>query len=385
MWFDFTDEQEMLRATVHDFVERECPKRVARELEERAEFPWELWEKMAAAGLHGIGVAEEYGGQGGSIIDQMIVTEELARSLAGLTWAWGITSFSGAKSVGLYGSEAQKQRMLPDLAAGKLMFAIALTEPGGGTDILRAMRTRAKRVDGGYVVNGTKVWSTCAHVADRLLLIARTGDGARASDGITTFVCDAKADGVTATPIPKLGMKAIGSCEVALADVFIPDDAVLGVEGEGWQQLTSTLNNERIMVAALCTGVLRGVLEDALEYVKDRHAFGKPIGQFQALQHMIADIRVSLESAKLHTYRAAWLQSEGRPCHVESSIAKLVASEGAVAAADAGIQLLGGYGYSLEYNMQRYWRDSRLYRIGPITSEMVRNFVAESMGLPRSF
>jgi acyl-CoA dehydrogenase len=139
------------------------------------------------------------------------------------------------------------------------------------------------------------------------------------------------------------------------------------------------------MVAALCTGVLQGVLEDALEYVTERRAFGKPIGQFQTLQHMIADIRVSLESAKLHTYRAAWLQSQGRPCHVESIIAKLVASEGAVNAADAGIQLLGGYGYSLEYHMQRYWRDARLYRIGPITNEMVRNFVAESMGLPRSF
>lgn len=384
--FEFTEEQRLFRETMRELVDREFPKEYAREVEAREEFPWDLWEKIGAAGLHGVAVDEEYGGQGGTIIDQMIVAEELARTLAGLLWVWGVTSFSGAKSVGLYGSEEQKRRILPDLAAGKLMFAISLTEPGGGTDVLGSMRTRAEKVEGGWVVNGTKIWSTMAHVADLLLLVARTKtDVEKPSDGITVFMCDAKAEGITATPIPKLGMRSIGSCEVALENVFITDENVLGEVHAGWKQLVGTLNNERIMVAALCCGVLQGILEDMVKYASERIAFGKPIGQFQAIQHMIADTHIALETARLHTYRAAWLQSLGRPCGVESTMAKIVASEGAVQAADRGIQILGGYGYSQEFDMQRYWRDVRLYRIGPITNEMGRNYIGESLGLPRSF
>jgi acyl-CoA dehydrogenase len=386
MSFDFTEEQQFFRQSVRDFVNKECPKEKAREWEASEEFPWDLWNAISKAGLHGVGVPEEYGGQGGGIIDQMIVAEELARTLAGLTWAWGITSFSGAKSVGLYGTEEQKRRYLPDMVEGRNMFAISLTEPHGGTDVLGAMRTRARKVDGGWVVNGTKIWSTCAHVADTLLLIARTRtDVEKPSDGITAFLCDAKAEGVRATPIPKLGMRCIASCEVQLDDVFIPEENVLGEVDRGWRQLVATLNNERIMVAALCTGVLQGVLEDAVRYAQEREAFGKPIGQFQAIQHKIADMQILLETAKLHTYRAAWLQSQGRPCGVESTMAKIVASEAAVQAADMGIQILGGYGYAMEYDMQRYWRDVRLYRIGPITNEMGRNYIGEQLGLPRSF
>jgi acyl-CoA dehydrogenase len=385
MSFDFTDEQRLFRQSVRDFVERECPKERARAWEQSEEFPWELWEALTKAGLHGVGVAEEYGGQGGDIIDQMIVAEQLARNLAGLTWAWGITSFSGAKSVGLYGTQAQKRAIIPDMVAGRRMFAIALTEPGGGTDVLGQMRTRAQKVDGGWRVSGTKIWSTCAHVADTLLLVARTNEGEKPSRGITVFLCDAKGEGVRATPIPKLGMRCIGSCEVQLDDVFIPDENVLGEVDEGWKQLVGTLNNERIMVAALCCGILEGVLEDAVRYASDRVAFSKPIGQFQALQHGIANIHMDLETSRLHTYRAAWLQAQGRPCGVESTMAKCLASEAAVRAADFGIQLLGGYGYALEFDMQRYWRDARLYRIGPISNEMSRNYIGESLGLPRSF
>lgn len=386
MSFDFTEEQRLFRQSVRDFVDRECPKERARGWEASEEFPWALWEAIGRAGLHGVGVPEEYGGQGGDIVDQMIVAEELARTLAGLTWAWGITSFSGAKSVGLYGTEAQKRAILPEMTAGKRMFAISLTEPSGGTDVLGMMRTRAEPTEGGWVVNGTKIWSTCAHVADTLLLVARTRtDVAKPSDGITVFLCDAKAEGVRTTPIPKLGMRCIGSCEVQLDGVFIPEENVLGEVDRGWRQLVGTLNNERIMVAALCCGILQGVLEDAVRYASERVAFRKPIGQFQAIQHAIADIHMALETSRLHTYRSAWLQSQGRPCGVESTMAKCIASEAAVAAADAGIQILGGYGYAAEYDMQRYWRDARLYRIGPISNEMSRNYIGESLGLPRSF
>jgi acyl-CoA dehydrogenase len=383
--FDLTDEQDMLREMVRDFVERECPKLVARDLEAAGEYPAELAAKIAAAGLNGIGVPEELGGQGGDILDQVIVCEELSRSLAGLAWLWGITVWSGAKAILAHGSEAQREALLPRVADGSLTFAFALTEPGGGTDVLRAMRTRARPADGGWVLNGTKIWSTLAHVADRILVLARTADGERPSRGLTMFLVDARSPGLTATPIPKLGMRALGSCDVSFDDVFVPEGEVLGEVGAGWRQVTGSLNSERIMVAAMCTGILRGVLEDAIEYAKDRHAFGKPIGQMQAVQHHIADIAMNLETCRLHTYRAAWLEREGRPCGVEATTAKCLAAEYATAGADMGIQILGGYGYAQEYNMQRYWRDARLYRIGPITTEMSKNFVGESLGLPRSF
>ena len=180
-------------------------------------------------------------------------------------------------------------------------------------------------------------------------------------------------------------MKSVGSCEIFLDDVFVEDKYVVGEVNRGWYQMLETLNNERIMVGALCTGVIDGVLEDALEHLEMREAFGKPIGQFQALQHFIADIAMWQKQSELVTNYAAWLQQTGQPCGTESTMAKVIASEHAGKAADLGIQILGGMGYALETNMQRYWRDVRLYRIGPITSEMARNVIAESYGLARSF
>jgi alkylation response protein AidB-like acyl-CoA dehydrogenase len=379
------EERELLRQTVREFVEREIPKAKANEVEQSHDFPEWLWQRMAAAGLQAVGIEERYGGAGGDIVMQMTVAEELARSLAGLVWAWGMTSFSGAKSVGLYGTEEQKQRYLPAMAAGRDKWSISITEPGGGTDVLGAMKTTAKRVEDGWLLNGQKIWSTLAHVADYLLVVARTSSQDKPSQGLTVFIVAGKAKGVTATPIPKLGMRAIGSCVVILDDVFVPDEDVLGEVDNGWKQFTGTLNNERIMVAAVCCGIQQGVLEDAIAYAKERHAFGKPIGQMQRIQHYIADMATWLELSRLITYKAAKLQSEGLPCHVESTMAKMVASEWANEAADLGIQILGGMGYSAETDAQRYWRDSRLYRIGPISNEMCRNFIGEQLGLGRSF
>jgi len=382
--FEFSEEQQLFRATVREFVDRDLSKAYCTEVEEGEEFPWEMWRKLVDAGFTGVGVDESYGGQGGGILEQVILDEELSRSMAGLYWMLGIALFD-CKAIAAVGSDEQKQRFLPPTAAGDMTWAISLTEPDGGTDVFGAMKTRAKRTDGGWLVNGTKIWSTMAHVADRLFLVARTGDGKRPHEGVTVFLCDAKADGVTATPIPKLGMRALGSCEVVFDDVFIPDEDVLGEVDRGWIVLAETLNSERIMNGANCSGALAGVLELMVDYVQERHAFGKPIGQMQAVQHMIADTYAGLETSRLLTYRAAWLQSLGKPCGVESTMAKLIASEQCFAGADRGMQVMGGYGYATEYDMQRYWRDMRLYRVAPINNEMGRNFLAESLGLPRSF
>lgn len=385
--FAFSQEQEMFRRSIRELTDAKFSKEFCREVEARDAFPWDLWKRLGETGLTGIGVPEEYGGQGGGIIEQVILDEELSRTMAGLYWLLGITLFD-AKTIAAVGTTEQKQRFLPEIAAGRLMCSITMTEPGGGTDALGAMRTRASRVDGGWLANGTKIWSTLAHVADRLFLVARTspvGDDGRAHRGVTAFLCDAKAPGITATPIPKLGMRSLGSCEVQFDDVFIPDDDVLGEVDQGWSVIADTLNSERIMNGANCSGALAGVLEDMVAYAKERTAFGKPIGQFQAVQHMIADTYMGLETSRLLTYRAAWLQARGQPCGLEATMAKVVASEACFAGADRGMQVLGGYGYAMEYDMQRYWRDMRLYRVAPINNEMARNMLAESFGLPRSF
>ncbi len=383
--FGLSPEQQMLKDTIHNFVERECPKTLAREWEAGKEFPAELYRRLGAAGLYGIGVPEEFGGQGGNIVEQVIVCEELARSLAGLSVLWHLNAWSGSKAISTHGTEAQKQEYLPKIAAGKMLFAFAMTESGGGTDALRAMRTRAEPVDGGFRVNGTKIWSTLSHVADRLLLLTRTEQGEKPSHGLTVLIVDAKSPGITATPIPKLGLRSLGSCEVVFDNVFVPAENVVGEPGTGWAQMVGSLNAERILTAAMCNGMLAGVLEDSVAYAKERFAFGRAIGQYQAIQHKIADMAMNLESARLHTLRAAWLLSKDMPCSVEATTAKCLASEYAVAGADEGIQVLGGNGYADEFNMHRYWRDARLFRIGPITNEMARNQVAESFGLPRSY
>jgi acyl-CoA dehydrogenase len=387
MDFRLTEEQALFAKTVREFVNREAPKEWARALErDEHVFPHELFDKLGTAGFHAVGIDEEYGGQGGDVVTQMILARELARSLGGLAWVWGITSFAGAKSVGVYGSEQQKQFHLPAIAAGKQKWAIGFTEPGGGTDVLGAMRTNAKRADGGWVINGQKTWCSMSHVADYILLLARTNnDVPRQSQGVSLFILPTANEGVTIREIPKLGMRALGSCDVYLDDVFVPDDNVLGEPDNAWKMLLPTLNNERIILSSFCLGILDGVLEDAIRYVGEREAFGHKIGEFQALQHYIADIAIARETSELVVTKAAWLQSKGLPCFMESSIAKVVASEAANRAADLGIQILGGMGYSAETDMQRYWRDSRLFRIGPITNEMARNTIAEGLGLPRSF
>ena len=387
MDFALTDEQITFRDTIRRWTDTEAPKELMRRLEaDEQHYPFELWDKLAAQGFFGIGVEEQYGGVGGDIMMQMIFAREFARNAGGLLWVWGVTSFAGAKSVGVYGTPEQKERFLRPIAAGKLRVAISVTEPDGGTDVLGAMKTYATRVPGGWKVSGAKMWTTGARVADRLLVLARTDrDVSKRHQGLTLFFIDAKSPGITATLLPKLGMRAMGSCSVAYQDVFVPDCDVFGSPGEAWYMMLPTLNNERIMVGAQCLGAIDGVLEDALAYLKQRKAFGGIIGRFQVLQHYVADIATWQKTTELLLYYVASLQAAGKPCGTEANMLKMVATENACKAADLGIQILGGMGYSAETDMQRYWRDHRILRMTPITNEMVRNTIAESLGLPRSF
>ncbi len=387
MDFDLTEEQSAFRDIVRRWVDAELPKDLMRKLEADEEnYPFIIWDKLKEQGFFGIGIPEEYGGLGGDVVMQMIFAREMARTAGGLLWVWGLTSFGGAKTLTVAGTEEQRQKWLPEMAAGNLRVSLSMTEPDGGTDVLGAMKTFADKVDGGWVINGAKMWTTGAKVADRLLVLARSDrNAAKKHHGLTAFFVDAKTPGITATLLPKLGMRAMGSCSVSYDEVFVPDSDVLGEPHMAWSAMLPSLNNERIMVGAQCLGAIDGILEDALAYMMQRHAFGKPIGQFQILQHYIADIATSQKLVELLLYNVSWMQAKGMPCGNEANMLKMVATERAVEAADLGIQILGGMGYSAETDMQRYWRDHRILRMTPISNEMVRNTIAENLGLPRSF
>ena len=387
MDFNLTEEQSAFRDVVRRWVDAELPKDLMRKLEADEEnYPYEIWDKLKEQGFFGIGIPEEYGGLGGDVVLQMIFAREMARTAGGLLWVWGLTSFGGAKTLTAAGTEEQRQKWLPMMAAGDLRVSLSMTEPDGGTDVLGAMKTYADKVDGGWVINGAKMWTTAAKAADRLLVLCRSDrNAAKKHHGLTAFFVDAKSPGITASLLPKLGMRAMGSCSVTYDDVFVPDCDVLGEPHMAWGAMLPSLNNERIMVGAQCLGAIDGVLEDALAYMMQRKAFSKYIGEFQILQHYVADIATSQKLTELLLYNVAWMQAQGMSCGNEANMLKMVATESAVKAADLGIQILGGMGYSAETDMQRYWRDHRILRMTPISNEMVRNSIAENLGLPRSF
>lgn len=387
MDFEFDEGLREVRQWAREFGERHCPKDYIRQLDDAHEFPEDLYQKMAAAGFMAIAAPEEFGGNGGDIMMQAIVCEELSRAMQGSAMPWFTTSCFGVQSVGVYGTDEQKQRIVPGICDGSIKFAISITEPGGGTDVLGAMRTRAEKVDGGWLVNGGKIWTTGAGTATYLLLACRTEppvDGKKHT-GISAFLVDPHQKGVAMEPLRALGLNTVDSYSVGYDDVFVADENVLGEPGRGWKVLTHTLNNERILTAAMCVGIAQAAFEDALGYAKEREAFGQPIGKFQSIANYIVQMKVNIEQARLLTQRAAWMQSKGLPCGPESTMASLVASRTVGQVADDGIQVLGGLGYSMEADMQRYWRDTRQLRIGPISNEMSMNYIASSLGLPKSY
>jgi acyl-CoA dehydrogenase len=384
--FTLGEQRALLRQGIRKLVDRECPREYVREMDEKEEFPRRVWNALGEAGYLGIPIDPQYSGSGGDILDMVIVVEEMAKKSASIALTFMMSSCFGAKALAFAGSEQQKQELLPRLARGQTMFAISVTEPDGGTDVLNAMKTTARADGDTFILNGSKVWTTCAHISDYMVVYARTNpQAAKKTQGITTFLVDPKTPGVEIRKINKLGIRATSSFEVFYNDVRVPRENILGRLDYGFYDLLPMLNNERILVAAICLGLAQAAFADALAYAQQRQASGKPIGQFQAIQRELARTATDIELATLITYKAAWMQSLGRECGQEANMAKLVAANAACQAADRGMQILGGYCYSMEFDMQRYWRDSRLYRIAPITDEMVLNFIGERLGLPRSF
>lgn len=385
MNFSFTQEQELLRNSVAKFMEKECPKEYVRIMDKEQKYPLEICKKMAELGWLGITIPEQFGGSGGDIIDQVLMIEELARGSTAVAVVYLLNICFAAKSFLYLGNEEQKMKYLPQITSGNLKFSLGLTEPSGGSDAL-SLSTRAVRDGSHYIINGQKMFITGAHVADYIILVARSGPKEKKlSKNITLFIMDSHTKGVDIRLLDKLGNKAAGTTEIFLEDVVIPSENILGEEHNGWYQLFSVLNNERISLAAICLGTTQAIINESMKYVLQRQAFGKVIGQFQYIQKYITDMVMGLESARLLTYKAAWLQSQGKECSREAAIAKIIASEVCFDAATKGMRIFGGYGYMMEYDIQRFWRDSELFLIAPITNEMGRNYLAQELGLPRSF
>jgi len=388
--FELTDEQKMIMETVKKFKEKECPKEKIREWDKTETFPSHVWKKLGEIGILGAAFPEQYGGTGGSIIEEMLITEELSYGFSdlGLTYLLGVCF--GGISILEQGNDAQKEKYLPPLISGDTNFCLSLTEPGGGTDILGALKSKAVEDGDHFILNGAKIFTTGIHVANTIVGVFRTDESPeKPARGLTIFLIDKDAPGVSFNKIDKLGSHILSSFEVVYEDVKVHKDQILGQRGKGWYQIVGTLNNERIVCAAISLGLAKAALDDAAQYANEREAFGKPIGQFQAIQHMLAETAMDLEAARLITYKAAWMQSKD-PQNIQTGVictmAKYLAAEVSQKATDRGMRVLAGYGFTEEYDMQRYFRNCRQLIFAPITKEMSKNFIGQVMlGLPKSY
>lgn len=386
MDFDLNEERRMLVDTLRKFVARECTSEFAREIDESETFPHDLYVKMAELGFMTLPFPSKYGGLDGDIIDEVLIIEELSKASAAIGLTYFLSTCFGGKSIEFFGTEEQKRKYLPKLFSGEMLFSLALTEPAGGTDILGSLKTTATKKDCHYVVDGQKTFITGAHVADYLVTVVRTGkESDKKSGGLSVLMIDARSPGVEIRRLKKLGIRATGTNEIFFTDVEVPVENLMGSENGGWPQVVHTLNNERVALAALSVGIGQAAFDYALTYAKEREAFSRPIGQFQTIQGYLAEAVTELEMARLLTYKAAWLQSKGKKCAKETAMAKLAASEIGFQVALKGMRILGGYGYMMEYDMQRFFRDAELFLVTPISNEMTKNFIAMELGLPRSY
>ncbi len=377
MDFRLTDEQELLRRTVRDFAETEIRPHV-REWDEAQHFPAEVIPALAALGLMGIQFPEEYGGSGMSAIDYCICIEELARVDPALSLSVAAHNGLCCAHIFLFGTEAQKQRWLVPLAKGEKIGAWGLTESTSGSDAA-GMRTTAVRSGDGWVLNGAKTFITHGRVGQVMTVMAVT-DKAAGSKGISAFIVEHGTPGMRAgRKEDKLGMRASDTSEVIFDDCRIPADHLLGEEGQGFVHTMQVLDAGRIGIAALSVGLAQGAHEAALRYAQERKAFGKTISAFQAIQWKLADNATRIESARLLTYRAAYLKDRGMRTTLESSMAKLYASEIAVKAADDCVQIHGGYGFVKDYPAEKFFRDVKLTTIGEGTSEIQRLVIARQL------
>lgn len=352
-------------------------------------FPAEFHAALARDGWLGICIPEAYGGSGLGILEAALMMGAIAESGAGMSGASAVhMNIFGLNPVVVFGTEAQKRRMLPPLIAGDDKACFAVTEPDTGLDTTR-LKTRAERRGDRYVVNGQKVWISTAQVADRMLLLARTTpieQTRRPADGLSLFYCRIDRDRVEAREIEKMGRKCVDTNQVFFDDFEIPVEDRIGEEGKGFEYILHGMNAERILIAAEAVGLGRAALSRAAAYARERTVFGRPIGQNQAIQHPLAESWMKLEAAQLMTLSAAWQFDAGKPAGASANAAKYLAAEAGFEACERAVMTHGGFGYAREYQVERYLREIMIPRIAPVSPQLILCFIAEKvLGLPKSY
>jgi alkylation response protein AidB-like acyl-CoA dehydrogenase len=378
-----SEEQVLFEDTLVKAVTQVSPPEKVARLDAAKKFDDELYQALARLGIWGIGVDEALGGSGGTNMEQLLTLRALAR-LSTSTAVFCVVQFLLTRLLKDNASPGQKELWLRPLAAGQKKGSFCLTESGGGTDILRAMKTRARRSEGGWRLNGTKMWISGATTSNFYVVLARTSEGK--TDGVSMFLLPSDAKGIHATEVDTFAINGYDTCQVFFDDVFIPEENLLGVEGQGFRQVLATLNSERVNASAVALGIAQGAMQYAADYARDRPAFGKTLAHLQAVQHKLANVATSLEMAWSFLVQTAARDDAGDKVDVASSMAKVTSSEVAKRATDVGMEIMGGAGFDTAAPMQRYFRDHRLYSFAPLNDEMCRNLIAERyFGFPRAF
>ena len=376
--FGFTEEQILMRDSILGLLGRALPAEKMLEFDKTSTFPEEAFQAVAADGWLGLPIAEAYGGAGACNMDMAVFIEAMGYYHYGVRSAYMTTSIYGASHLQYHASEAQRQEMLPRLIKGQLKMCIAYSEPDSGSDAA-GIRTRAVRNDDGYVINGQKIYITNAHVSDWMVVSAKTDPDA-GHKGLSLFLVDSKTPGLTIRPMDPLGSRTSLPNEVFFDDVRVPTGNLLGSEGGAWPMLMRGLNQERLLLAPTSAGACMRILELAKDFATNRKAFGRTITEYQAVSHKLADMYMLTEGARLATFHAARMLDAGEDAVMETTTAKVVATENNFKVADLGMQIMGGAGY-MAGEMQRLFREARLGPIGGGTSEILRNVIGKRMGL----
>ncbi|HEX3677093.1 MAG TPA: isovaleryl-CoA dehydrogenase [Sphingomicrobium sp.] len=376
--FQLGEMADTIRETTERFA-REKIAPIAREIDEKDEFPRELWPQMGELGLHGITVEEEWGGLGLGYLEHVVAQEEVARASASVGLSYGAHSNLCINQIRRWANEDQKRKYLPKLISGEHVGALAMSEASAGSDVV-GMKLKAEKSGNGYRLNGTKFWITNGGYADTLVVYAKTGEGSR---GITAFLIEKEMDGFSiGQKMDKLGMRGSPTNELVFDDCFVPPENILGAENGGAAVLMSGLDYERTVLAGIQIGIMQACLDTVLPYVRERKQFGKPIGSFQLMQAKVADMYVALNSARAYVYNVARACDCGKTTRFDAAGAILYASENAVKVANEAVQALGGAGYTKDWPVERYYRDAKLLDIGAGTNEIRRMLIGrEVIGL----
>jgi alkylation response protein AidB-like acyl-CoA dehydrogenase len=372
------EEHRALRSVLRDYLELHAPGEVVNRLDDAGEYPESIIAGLAELGIFGLNISAEFGGSGADLTSVAIVCEELQRAGLSLLSAVAPTITYCAPAIERFGSDELKREILPRVATGGLRMAIGLTESDVGSDLSRTSAS-ARTVDGGFVVRGTKVWSTGAARADFVVTLVRSDPAVTGYGGLSVLLVPAKDPAVTVRKIPKFAGQATASCEVFIEDLFVPDSRLVGEVNDGRRVFFAALDSERLFVAAQCVGIAQGAYETALSYALSREQFGKPIIEHQAVAHKLADMAARLTTARLLTYSLARTVSARQEYSLEAALAKVYCSEAATAIVNDGMAILGAYSYAKEYPMERYYREVKLLEIAAGTNQILRNVIAKRL------